>query len=181
MPDGCNLYCTESGLTQIEEFLENKPQEADTYELIEKQLVADYHIDPIGKYKTELGRDVGIFEHKDWENEMREKELAKGRIEVKNGMEPIQGDFACEFQIYHPGGNKYIFDYVDFKNHIILDRKPQDSKTSDDKLVEEWCEKMNKYAEAYAARFGHIPKVHLSPYPSTKDLFRETDSVNNNE
>jgi hypothetical protein len=114
--------------------------------------------------KAEFAREVGQAEHKDWEAEIRRVENAKGRIEGK--------DYGIEYELEHPDGKTVRYDYVDFKEHRIVDRKAEAIDETDLELVRQYKEQQQRHVEAYKARFGRTPTYEYSPYPSTKDLFR---------
>ena len=117
--------------------------------------------------KTEFALEVGQVEHKDWESEIRRVENAKGRIEGK--------DYAIEYELEHPDGGKVRYDYVDFKEHRIVDRKAEAIDETDLELVKQYKEQQKRHVEAYKARFGRAPTYEYSPYRSTKDLFKPQD------
>ncbi len=114
--------------------------------------------------RAEFAQTVGKQEHLDWQNEIRRSETAHGRIEGK--------DYAIEHTLTHPDGGSVRYDYVDFKNHRIVDRKAQAGDESDLDLVKAYKEQQRRHIEAYRARFGRTPTYEYSPYPSTKELFR---------
>jgi hypothetical protein len=119
--------------------------------------------------RTEFAQTVGRLEHADWQNEIRTSETARGRIEGK--------DYAIEHVLTHPDGGTVRYDYVDFKNHRIVDRKAQASHESDLDLVIAYKEQQRRHIEAYRARFGRTPTYEYSPYPSTKELFRSEEQA----
>jgi hypothetical protein len=118
--------------------------------------------------KSEFALEVGQIEHKDWEAEIRRVENAKGRIEGK--------DYAIEYELEHPDGGKVRYDYVDFREHRIVDRKAEAIAETDGELVKKYEEQRRRHVEAYKARFGRTPTYYeYSSYPSTKDLFKPAD------
>jgi hypothetical protein len=114
--------------------------------------------------RAEFGQTVGKEEHKDWQAELRRSEGARGRVEGR--------DYAIEYTLAHPDGGNVRYDYVDFKNHLIVDRKAQAADETDFELIKTYKEQQERHIEAYKARFGRIPTYEYSPYPSTRELFR---------
>jgi len=115
------------------------------------------------KDRAEFARVFGIEEHKDWQAEVRRVEEARGRTEGR--------DYAIEYILEQPDGSSVRFDYVDFVNDIIVDRKPQSLEETDQALIDIHKQQSDKYEAAYIARFGRLPSIYYSPYPSTRDLF----------
>lgn len=115
--------------------------------------------------RREFSRDVGQIEHLDWEAEARRADLARGLQENK--------DFAIEYTLEHPDGGCVRYDYVNFREHRILDRKPghQGEKVID--LARRYQRQRERHIEAYRARFGVEPTYEYAIYPSTRDLDKE--------
>ena len=117
------------------------------------------------KDKVDFGREFGQFAHERRGVEIRRQETLKGWVEGK--------DYAIEYTLHHPDGNDVHYDYVDFKNHRIIDYKAQPSKESNEKLAKTYEKQRTRHIEAYQARFGVTPTYEYLPYPSTKDMYKD--------
>lgn len=112
--------------------------------------------------RQEFSRDNGQTEHKDWQNEKRRNESARGR---KEGV-----DFAIEYTLPHPDGSRVRYDYVDFRSHHIIDRKPARDGEKELDIARRYLDQQRRYIEAYRAKFGVEPTFEYSLYSSTQNM-----------
>lgn len=117
------------------------------------------------KARREFARDVGHEEHQRFADRKRSEERKRGRKEGR--------DFGVEHTEKHPDGGKVRYDYVDKRQHKIVDRKParEGEKVSD--LAKEHKKQRDRHREAYKAKHGKEPTYEYSVYPSTQDLYED--------
>ena len=115
-----------------------------------------------GEARKEFGRDVGKIEHQDWRGEMRRLAESRGHKEGK--------DYAIEYTLRHPDGSTVRYDFVDFRNHHIIDRKPATEGEKELAISKRYLDQQRRYIEAYRAKFGAEPTFEYSLYSSTKNM-----------
>lgn len=120
-----------------------------------------------GAARREFATQFGMTEHLDWQAEMRNREQAAGQRERKGEGE---GEFGIEYEMAHPDGGPVRYDYVDFRSHTVVDRKPIADGETYAKLSDKYAAQRGRHVEAYQARYGVAPEYYYALYPSTKDL-----------
>jgi hypothetical protein len=111
--------------------------------------------------RREFGLEYGKVEHDDWEKEMRVRDEAAGFVDGK--------DFGIEHELEHPDGGKVRYDYVNLREHRIIDRKAAHEGQHVTDIAKKYERQRQRHIEAYKARYGVEPQYEYSVYPSTKD------------
>jgi hypothetical protein len=113
--------------------------------------------------RREFSHLAGTEEHKRWEEQILLKETAAGRL---RGI-----DFDLEAILPHGDGGSVRLDYVDYRNDVIIDRKPLAEGETEDQLQHRYREQRTRHIEAYEQATGRkVAEYRYSVYPSPRDL-----------
>lgn len=126
----------------------------------QREAAADWDRSP--RARRDFSREYGQVEHRDWQQEIRRDEQARGRVEGR--------DFGIEHVMDHPDGGKVRYDYVDFRQHRIVDRKPAREGERVTEIARTHEHERGRHLEAYRHQFGVTPEYEYSLYPSTEGL-----------
>lgn len=119
--------------------------------------------------RREVCKVMGAAEHKQWQAEVRRQESAAGRRE-RHGDGDGDGDYGIEYEVKHPDGGNVRYDYVDFKSHAIVDRKPAHRDDTVLDVARRYRTQRTRHVEAYRARYRAEPTYDYALYPSPSEL-----------
>ncbi len=163
----------ESGDTKAERDVEERRladlaigDDQSTFDALDKESKKEW--ERVARERVKFSQDCGNeLQDNEWMDEIRRKEAASGRVEGEDK------DFAFRVSLPHPDGNPVEYDYVDFRNHRIVDLKPAMDGQKSLRLATKYLQQQRRHIEAYRAKYGVEPTYDYSLYPSTKHLFEQ--------
>jgi len=125
-----------------------------------------------GRQRTRFGLDFGQFAHGRFKEGIIAEETSRKRIRDVH--------YGAEYEMKHPDGKKVQYDYVDFEKHLIVDYKSANKGQTEKEVGAAYTQQRQRHIDAYFAAFGVVPSYKYVTYPSSKDLFFESDGPGGN-